>query len=551
MIRKIIYNIVKFQTVQFQANHKFQKIQQNQTIHRAGNTKDLFQFYQSQGATLNLINLVSYIRKYTDFMISNQQVDNETEIQHAFTVLNQLSEMIYTKKYLQYKDKNSDHKRSFIMLLSLSVEMFQRSRDQMNQNRFLQSAKLAIKSIKEENRLKDCNIDEISVLLRCITQINELNPTEAEEIEYWALIGTLINQLTPHHSCKLLHSLSKFRSFNENLIGKLLHPLQYIENKDINQKDAISLFFSFKQISDKTKKFDEIIQSVFIFLQTYMIRQSFKLHIKYIGMIYNVLATLPIEINQDFLTYLEIQLIQSNNLSMLCLAHLFQLCFSKPELNITINKKLEDKIIFFLNQSCEIDDIQNAEQFIMFFNTIGSHCTLMYIEIFIPILKKMPINDFIIGKMFSGLLKITLASDYLQEITDICILRLKQYDNAINIHALNSIYRAKCLQNAKYSNLFQDIVNYQINKYNEQIFLKDYQFLINNKKYFESFEFLQVLTDFLKIYTFTGNEGKENKKIISDNLQELKKIIKNVKNQKVEQNAQQFLDYFDDFLQSI
>lgn len=55
------------------------------------------------------------------------------------------------------------------MLLSLSVEMFQRSKDQENQKKFLTSAKLAIKSIKEENRLKDCNIDEISVLLRCIT----------------------------------------------------------------------------------------------------------------------------------------------------------------------------------------------------------------------------------------------------------------------------------------------------------------------------------------------------------------------------------------------
>ncbi|CAD8173733.1 unnamed protein product [Paramecium pentaurelia] len=481
-------------------------------------------------------------------MISHSLVDDEVEIQHTFSVLEQLQDMIHNKQYLQYKDKISDHKRSFIMLLSLSVEMFQRSKEPENQKKFLKSAKLAIKSIKEENRLKDCNIDEISVLLRCITQINELNPTEDEEIEYWALIGTLINQLTPHSSCKLLHSLSKFRSFNENLIGKLLHPLQYIENKDINQKDAISLFFSFKHISDKTKKFDEVISKVFVFLQPYMIKQSFKLHVKYIGMIYNVLATLPLEIDKDFLTFLELQLIQSNNLSMLCLAHLFQFCYSKPDLNIIINKKLEEKIIVFLNQSSDIDDIPKAEQFIMFFNTLGNQCTPKYIDIFIPILKKIPMNDFIIGKMFSGLLKITLASHYLTEITDICIQRLKQYDNAINIHALNSIYRAKCIQNAKYANLFQDVVNYQINKYSQEIFIKDYLYLINNKKYFESFEFLQVLIDFLKIYTFTGNEGKENKIIVSDKLKELKIIVKNVKNQKVEENAQKFLEQFDDFI---
>ncbi|CAD8174379.1 unnamed protein product [Paramecium octaurelia] len=548
MIRKIIYNFVKFQTLPKQNNFKFQKIQQNQVIHKAQSTNDLLKFYQSQGGSLNLVNLVSYIRKYTDFMISNSQVDDEFELQHAYSVMNQVTEMIHTKQYLQYKDKISDHKRSFIMLLSLSVEMFQRSKDQENQNKFLKSARLAIKSIKEENRLKDCNIDEISVLLRCITQINELNPTEEEEIEYWALIGTLINQLTPHTSCKLLHSLSKFRSFNENLIGKLLHPLQYIENKDINQKDAISLFFSFKHISDKTKKFDQVIQTVFVFLQTYMIKQSFKLHVKYIGMIYNVLATLPLEINQDFLTFLELQLIQSNNLSMLCLAHLFQFCYAKPELNLTINKKLEDKIIIFLNESSEIDDIPKAEQFIMFFNTLGNQCTPKYIDIFIPILKKIPMNDFIIGKMFSGLLKITLASHYLTEITDICIQRLKQYDNAINIHALNSIYRAKCIQNAKYANLFQEITNYQISKFNKEIFIKDYQYLIKNKKYFESFEFLQVLIDFLKIYTFTGNEGKENKTIVSERLKELKTMVASVKNQKVEENAAKFLNQFDEFI---
>lgn len=39
-----------------------------------------------------------------------------------------------------------------------------------------------------------------------------------------------------------------------------------------------------------------------------------------------------------------------------------------------------------------------------------------------------------------------------------------------------------------------------------------------------------MLIDFLKIYTFTGNEGKENKIIISDKLKELKIIVNNVKN---------------------
>lgn len=48
------------------------------------------------------------------------------------------------------------------------------------------------------------------------------NPSEEEEIECWALISSHIESINPRLACKLLHSLSIFKTFNENVIGKLL-----------------------------------------------------------------------------------------------------------------------------------------------------------------------------------------------------------------------------------------------------------------------------------------------------------------------------------------
>lgn len=66
---------------------------------------------------------MSYVRKYTDYMIQHDQVDNSTDITHTFNVLHNLKHMITNGDYKRFGDKEHDHVRSFIMLLSLSVEM--------------------------------------------------------------------------------------------------------------------------------------------------------------------------------------------------------------------------------------------------------------------------------------------------------------------------------------------------------------------------------------------------------------------------------------------
>jgi hypothetical protein len=53
----------------------------------------------------------------------------------------------------------------------------------------------------------------------------------------------------------------------------------------------------------------------------------------------------------------------------------------------------------------------------MFFNSLGKYCTTNYIEAVIKIMKTLPLNDFVLGKIFSGLLKIPLTVDHY---TDLC-----------------------------------------------------------------------------------------------------------------------------------
>ncbi|CAD8072214.1 unnamed protein product [Paramecium sonneborni] len=164
----------------------------------------------------------------------------------------------------------------------------------------------------------------------------------------------------------------------------------------------------------------------------------------------------------QFLDILEIQLIQLHNLSILRLACLFQQCYSKSQLNIVLNKRQENKIILFLNYSSEIDDIFQGR--IMFFNAIRNHC-LNIIQL-----------KFIIRQSVSSQERRFWINDNnirLQlfiKITKIRILKINQYDYAINIHALNSNYRAKCIKNAKYLSLLQNLSQrLSISSYQQEI----------------------------------------------------------------------------------
>ncbi|CAD8072216.1 unnamed protein product [Paramecium sonneborni] len=71
------------------------------------------------------------------------------------------------------------------------------------------------KGFKDQRLIKlaqihlECQISLSILLNKGLDQ--KINPNEKEEIEQWAPIGTLINQLTPHNTGKLLHILSKFK----------------------------------------------------------------------------------------------------------------------------------------------------------------------------------------------------------------------------------------------------------------------------------------------------------------------------------------------------
>jgi len=53
---------------------------------------------------MNLINLVSYIRKYTDFMIQKEMINDKEQMNHTFQVLEQLKGMVMKKEYIKFGD---------------------------------------------------------------------------------------------------------------------------------------------------------------------------------------------------------------------------------------------------------------------------------------------------------------------------------------------------------------------------------------------------------------------------------------------------------------
>lgn len=85
--------------------------------------------------------------------------------------MQQIKKMIVEEKYKLFGDREHDHKRAFIMILSLSVEMIAQSR---NVETFQETAQLAVKMLEKTNYLRICNPHELSVFLRCVTQVEKL-----------------------------------------------------------------------------------------------------------------------------------------------------------------------------------------------------------------------------------------------------------------------------------------------------------------------------------------------------------------------------------------
>lgn len=61
-------------------------------------------YFEQNRSNMNLINLVSYIRKYTDFMIQKEMINDKEQMNHTFQVLEQLKGMVMKKEYIKFGD---------------------------------------------------------------------------------------------------------------------------------------------------------------------------------------------------------------------------------------------------------------------------------------------------------------------------------------------------------------------------------------------------------------------------------------------------------------
>ena len=100
------------------------------------------------------------------------KIEEGTFNQHlpfTFEVLDKIKSLIESQEYLKFNDKTDDYRRSFNMLLSLTVELQIHTKNSKEIATLIEYAKLAVIELRKHEYYLSFNLQELSVFLRCIT----------------------------------------------------------------------------------------------------------------------------------------------------------------------------------------------------------------------------------------------------------------------------------------------------------------------------------------------------------------------------------------------
>lgn len=169
------------------------------------------QFYQEHQSSMNLVNQVSYLRRFTD-----QQINQDSLVQslaHTMQVFKTISNSIINEEYKVHHDKPRDLARCFSMLLSLQCIVHSKTKD----DSLLIFARQTISEIAKNNMIKLFNDQETSSFIRCVSLMVDIVDDSEQELFQKELTRKNLENYDLKSLCKIFHSISKLKKMNETL----------------------------------------------------------------------------------------------------------------------------------------------------------------------------------------------------------------------------------------------------------------------------------------------------------------------------------------------
>ncbi|KAM3137570.1 hypothetical protein pb186bvf_010360 [Paramecium bursaria] len=490
---KIYFNFTK----QFKhiSSNTQTKLVNNTLIQKLGTQNEFKTFYKLNAENLNLVNRISFIRRFSERLIRDRDYQNQENMDFTDKIAHSIMQQIQTMEYKKYNDKIEDELRSFTMFLSCA-QAIMTNFPQLT-TKYTYYCQQIYQEISNNGYLSKVNLEEVQVILRCVTQLKDINVTLFEEKQMLDRVEQFMGQVEFKSATKLIQSLSLIQTIRPSLIRALFDKIEKGGSINMNVHDCCGVLMACKVFFQKLPQLNLEIKQIVQSITFAILEKRFNLNYKQLAIIFQCLSMINIDIQKPLLDYLELQVEKVDKLNIFFIAQIFHFYEEKgyyPNQSDQFTKRLYQ----FLEQDLKLND-SNVEIYCLFFKDFIPYANLTFFDISSNLLEDYDLNDFCLAKLIQGMNKCTFALDQVYDFVETLIKKLLSYKKPIDIHLLNAIIRCNLMFKKQYASKIQKAIDQQINQFSDQIIIGKFDYLSETNLESQLQAFLQVFLDFLKI----------------------------------------------------